>query len=101
MRHLKPLIASSLLAAGSVIVGCGDGEPRTGGVQGATGETPVKYVICRWRENCFVAARFSDLGSCENYKKWSAMECDSQSKSGRILCAPIFQGNVGVAYCTL
>jgi|APFre7841882630_1041343.scaffolds.fasta_scaffold197642_1 hypothetical protein len=101
MRYLKLPIAYLLLAAVWVIVGCGGGNMRSGGVKDAKGETPVKYVLCKWREqNCFVAARFSDLESCENYKKWSAMDCDSQSKSGRILCTPIFQGDVGAAYCT-
>jgi len=47
----------------SVLAAC---EQSSGGVAGAKGDTPVKYVICGAGEsNCFVAARFKDIDACQ------------------------------------
>ena len=73
-----------------------------GGVKGAKGETPVKYVICGFAEtNCFIAARFKDLDGCESHKKWSEMQCDSISQPGKMICETDRGGSVAVSYCTL
>lgn len=82
-----------------LLQGCGDGS---GGVKGAKGDTPVKYVICGHGESdCFVAARFKDLDACQSHKNWADMLCDSQSDPGKMVCTKNAQLNIAVAYCTL
>ena len=67
----------------------------------ATGETPVRYILCASGDRfCFVAARFKDLDGCESHKRWSEMLCDSLSKPGEMLCKTETQPPLGVAYCT-
>lgn len=86
-------IVTLLLAA------CSQGS---GGVKEAKGDTPVKYVICGLGESdCFIAARFKDLASCEAHKVWSGMLCDSRSTVGEMHCREDSGPSVGVAYCTL
>ena len=71
-------------------------------MKGATGDTPVKYVICGVGEtNCSIAARFKDLDSCQSHKNWADMLCDSKSKPGEMVCRKDPGPNIGVAYCTL
>ncbi len=77
-------------------------EQRGTGVQGATGETPVKYVICSAGErDCFVAARFKSLDACESHKNWGDMRCDSLSKPGEMHCRKGSGPVIAVTYCTL
>jgi hypothetical protein len=93
MKHLHVLLAAALLASCS-------GE-RSGGVKGATGETPVRYVICGQGEtNCFVAARFKDLESCGSHKAWADMLCDSRTAPGMMTCKRDSRPAIGVAHCT-
>ncbi len=66
----------------------------------AKGETPIRHVICSAHGgSCFVNARFDDFDSCERYKKWSGMLCDSQSNPGQIVCRP-GDDSIAKAYCT-
>ena len=59
------------------------------GVMSARGETPVKYVVCTAAEqNCFVAARFHAMDSCERHKMWSGMLCNTEPTSGNMICRP-------------
>lgn len=72
------------------------------GVKGAKGDTPVKYVICGAAEsNCFVAARFKDLDSCQSHKTWADMQCDTNSKANEMVCRKDTGPRIGFAYCTL
>jgi hypothetical protein len=81
------------------IVGCNGGG--TDGVKNATGETPVKYVICAPGEkSCFVVARFKDLDSCQSHKEWSEMLCDKVTTPGKMACTAN-PSSVASAYCTL
>lgn len=93
MKRVLPIVALLLIAA------C---DQAGSGVKGATGETPVKYVICGAGEsNCFVAARFKSLDSCQRHKDWSDMLCDKRSKPGEMVCRTDPGPNIGTAYCTL
>jgi hypothetical protein len=48
------------------LLGCGGSSE--GGVKGAKGDTPVRYIICGQGEtNCFLAARFDDLDGWRQY----------------------------------
>jgi hypothetical protein len=107
-KFSKPLMASFVtslakctivVGATSLIASCGGAD---GGVKGAKGETPAKYVICGQNEsNCFVAARFKDLAACTTHKDWADMLCDSQSTPGAMTCKKDTQPSIAVAYCTL
>ena len=82
-----------------VTVGCGGGV--VDGVKNATGETPIKYVICSPGEkSCFVSARFKDLDSCQSHKDWSEMLCDKVTTPGEMVCKAN-TSSVASAYCTL
>jgi len=90
-----------LLIALAVIAlhGCTDGRND---VKGAKGDTPVKYIICGLGEkDCFIAARFSRLASCESHKNWSEMLCDTKSDPGKMTCTKNTSISTAVAYCTL
>jgi hypothetical protein len=79
--------------------GCSAGEV---GVKDASGDTPVRYVICSVGEkNCFVAARFKDLDACQSHKDWADMLCDSRSKPGVMICTRDSGESIATAYCTL
>ena len=94
MKHLLVLAALPLM----LLAGCNKSD---GGVKGAEGDTPVKYVICsQGEQNCFVSARFKDLDSCNNHKAWADMLCDKQSSPGKMICTTDTQPQIGVAYCT-
>jgi hypothetical protein len=55
--------------------------------QGATGNTPVRYVICRaGGTDCEVFARFRNRSECEDFREFSEMSCDRQSVPGTITC---------------
>lgn len=71
-----------------------------GGPAAATGETPVRYVICSLGDkDCFVSARYRDFQSCESHKEIDAMLFDRRSTPGRIVCTK--ENDVlAVAYCT-
>jgi hypothetical protein len=73
-----------------------------GGVQDAKGDTAVKYVLCDSAEkNCFVDARFKDMGGCESHKAWADMLCDSRTVPGKMICSSgaDIVGKYG-SYCT-
>lgn len=92
MNRLLPCLVLLALAA------CDQGG---GGVKGAKGETPIKYVICGAAEsNCFLAARFKDFDACQSHKTWADMLCDSKSKPGETLCRNDPGPNIGFAHCT-
>ena len=71
-------------------------------VHGAKGETPARYVVCGVSEsNCFVAARFKDLETCQSHKEWEDMLCDRRSTPGVIVCKKNTGTNTASAFCTL
>lgn len=68
--------------------------------QAATGDTPIRYVICASDgTHCFVAARFNDFDGCESHKKWSGMLCDSNTVPGQMDCREDRE-KLATAYCT-
>lgn len=84
---------------GILLSGCGN-DKNTNSPQAATGETPIRYVLCGNGDKfCFVSARFKDMESCESHKEWSISRCDKVSQPGMIICTkdPLASG----AYCTL
>ena len=97
-----PGLPSSQRLAASItalaLVGC-SGE--RGGPSTATGDTPVRYVICSDGErDCFVVARFDTFESCESHKEISISLCDRRVPD-RIVCTrntatPL----LARAYCT-
>lgn len=94
MKYITILLTLLLLA------GCENSS--SSGVKNASGETPVKYVICSQGEtNCFVAARFKDLDGCQSHKDWADMLCDKLSTPGKMTCTQDNGPKIGVAYCTL
>jgi hypothetical protein len=89
----------SLIIMVIALLGCGghSDSPET-----AKGETKIRYVICRaGGTDCFVAARFKDMDSCESHKQLDEMLCDRRSDPGKIICKKDTDQNVAVAYCTL
>jgi hypothetical protein len=57
--------------------------------QSASGDTPVRYVICRvGNTDCEVFARFRNRSQCEDFRVFSEMSCDHQSVPGMITCKP-------------
>lgn len=96
MTRNQSLRLLALLASVAGLAGC---DASAEGVKGATGDTPVKYVICGSGEtNCFVAARFKGLDSCESHKSWSSMLCD-RSTPGAMSCRTDPGPQIGSAYC--
>ena len=88
----------ALIGAAALLVTACSETGGTGAVA-ATGDTAVRYVLCSAGEsNCFVAARFKTLDSCEYYKKWSAMLCDS-STPGRMECKADPGTQLAFSYC--
>lgn len=70
-------------------------------MRGAEGDTPVKYVICGFGDkDCFIAARFNSLDSCQRHLTWAGMLCDGESKPGEIVCRKDPRP-MSVGYCTL
>ena len=93
------LASSLLILAAFTLTACNTAD---GGVNGAQGDTPAKYVICSAGEqNCFISARFKDLDSCQSHKNWSEMLCDSRTQPGVMLCRKDSAPSIAVAYCTL
>lgn len=91
---MRRLIGMGLALA---LLGCGGSD---GGVKGAKGDTPVRYVICSQGEaNCFVAARFKSLDSCQSHKDWSEMLCDSKATPGAMVCRKDPGPTVSFGYC--
>lgn len=68
----------------------------------ATGDTPVRYVICGIDDKaCFVAARFAKFDDCESHKAWGEMLCDTQSDPGNMTCvAQPPAESLANSYCT-
>lgn len=94
MKYIAPVFILLLLS------GCESSNSKD--VKSASGETPVKYVICSQGENnCFVAARFKDLDGCQSHKDWADMLCDKISTPSKMICAQDNGPKIGVAYCTL
>jgi len=82
------------------LIGCE--STNSSDVKNANGATPVKFVICSLGEtNCFVAARFKDLDSCQSHKDWADMLCDKISNPGKMTCTKETAPQIAVAYCTL
>lgn len=70
-------------------------------VKHATGETPVRWVLCDLGGNaCYVGARFRTLDSCERHREWSEMLCDKTSVQGTMQCVQNSGRKIGTAYCT-
>lgn len=94
MKYIAPVFILLLL------VGC---ESSTSSeVKSASGETPVKYVICSQGEfNCFVTARFKDLNKCQSYKDWADMLCDKIFTPSKMTCVQDNGPKIGVTYCTM
>lgn len=83
-----------------LLIGCN--SKNNEGVIAAKGNTPAKYVICGASEtNCFVSARFRNLDSCEDHKKWSEMLCDSISHPEKMICENDKSNKIAFSYCTL
>ncbi len=82
------------------LLGCGGSSE--GGVKGAKGDTPVRYIICGQGEtNCFLAARFDDLDGCQRHKDWAEMLCDRESTPGTMVCRKDTGPQISFSYCTL
>jgi hypothetical protein len=78
------------------------GNNNLSDVKHANDETLIRYVICSAGEtNCFVAARFKDLDSCQSHKEWADMLCDKLSTPGKMICSQNNLPKIGIAYCTL
>ena len=61
--------------------------------------TPIRYLNCdNLGNNCFVAARFKDLRSCEWHKQLSAAKCNYETP-GKIVCDTT-RKNYSTAFCT-
>ena len=66
----------------------------------AKGDTNVRHIICNVGDtDCFVSARFDSFASCEYYKKFSSMLCDSVSHPEQMLCKTN-PNPAAVGYCT-
>jgi len=81
-----------------LLAGCGE-DKFVDRVASAEGDTKVKYVICSDAQ-CFVAARFNDLESCERHKEWSGMLC-TRSEPGTMICSDPVGSPLADGYCTL
>lgn len=81
-----------------LLTACGE-DKSVDRVASAEGDTEVRYVICNDAQ-CFVAARFDDLESCENHKEWSGMRC-SKPQPGLMTCADPVGPPLAEGYCTL
>ena len=92
------------LAAAALALVCGVGCNRATseeGPLGATGDTDVRYVICAIGDTgCFVAARFNDLDSCNQYKQVSEMLCDRSKAPQVVTCKRDPGEQLAVSYCT-
>ena len=52
----------------------------------ARGQTPVRYVLCDAQgHDCYVAARFENIRSCERYLRFDRAKCDD-SQPGKLSC---------------
>lgn len=84
----------------ALVTGCENGDTRD--LRNASGETPIKFVICSLGEtNCFVAARFKDMDGCQSHKDWADMLCTKNTTAGEMLCKQDKGSKIAVAYCTL
>ena len=93
-------LAIFALIAFFTLSACGS-DKLSGGPLEAIGETPVRYIICSvGDQNCFVAARFNDLDSCNNHKNLSEMLCDRLSEPGTVTCKKDMREQLAVSYCT-
>jgi hypothetical protein len=68
IRHGKRLTASLLIAAACCGLAACSRLPKN-----ARGQTPFRYIRCNAQgQDCFVAARFDTLRSCERYLQFDA-----------------------------
>ena len=66
----------------------------------ARGQTPMRYVLCNAQgEDCFVAARFSDLHSCERYRTFALASCDEATQPGKLICDTAHPSTTKSSYC--
>lgn len=74
--------------------------PAADGPKEATGETPVRFVVCAPADkDCYVAARFKDLDGCEEHARRSTMLCESTAKPGEKLCTPGYRSVIANSHC--
>lgn len=93
------LKTASILSILVILSGCYGQEKN--GVNGADGETPVRYVLCGANEsNCIVSARLANIEDCENHKKWSEMLCDSTTNPEQMTCEKEKGEKIVFSYCT-
>jgi hypothetical protein len=68
--------------------------------QSASGDTPVRYVICKvGNTDCEVFARFRNRSECEDFREISGMSCDRRSVPGTITCKAGPSVTGARAYC--
>ncbi len=69
----------------------------------ATGDTPVRFIICDIGDvGCKVFSRFDNLGSCEAYKTFASSLCDFDTDPLKISCKKQNERESSVVtYCLL
>lgn len=89
----------ALLAALLARSACKPEERLSDNPQTATGETPIRFVVCNaGGSGCFVASRFASFNSCTAHKEWSDMRCD-RTTPGRMDCRAQVS-EVSATFCT-
>ena len=94
--------ASIAVLALLLLAGCGRLKGATAQAQAATGETPIRYVLCDDAgADCFVAARFANVGACETHKARQAAACiEDRRRPGRVTCDSNPQSSTATkSYC--
>jgi hypothetical protein len=92
---MRSRLALALLVA--TAAGCDDGR---GSPATAKGDTTVRFVICGAGDrDCLVSARFGNFESCEEYKKFANMLCNSRTP-GRMTCQAPDPPSLVTSYCT-
>src|SRR5262249_43074855 len=82
--RLRDLVWGVVVSVPLVLLAGADYADRP---QEATGNTPIRYVICdQHGRQCFVDGRFRDLDSCQRYKQFSDLVCDWLSTPGKVIC---------------
>ena len=90
------LFISAAVVAFRMVQPSGEAE----NAQEASGQTPIRHVIClKEDQNCFVAARFLDIVSCERHLKFWAMECRGVDRNDGFTCQPTKNEDPSRAYC--
>jgi len=88
------LTRTVLLALATALLAC-KALPKN-----ARGQTPMRYVLCNAQgDDCFIAARFSDLRSCERYRTFALASCDDQAQPGKLICDVEHPDKTKSSYC--